>query len=222
MADILRHIQHDRAGAAGSGDREGSADEFGDALRALDAKQFLAGGAEDLHLSRFLRHVLPRVVAVRVAGDRDQRDAGVERFHQARDEVRGPRSERRIHDARAVGHARPGVRGEGAAAFIIDQVMLQAEGAHRLVEGQELEAAHAEHRADMMGLQHASERLAAGDGQDRVGLVHVVLASASRVTASRTVPPGRRPRAAARALTAETMPVATAERPSPIRAVQAE
>ena len=229
VADILGHVEHDGARAAGRGDREGAADEFGDALRALDAQEFLAGRAQDVDLPGLLRHVLPGVVAIGIARDRHQRDAGIERFHQPRDEVRRPRAERRIHHAGAVRHPRPGIGGEGAAAFVVDQVVLEAEGAHRLVEGQQLEAAHAEHRAHLVRLEHARQRLPARDGELRIGgrgVGHArwsfSIASASRAMASRTLPPGLRPSDAARLFTQETMPVSTAERPSPIRAVQAE
>ena len=126
---------------------------------------------------RLLRHVLPGVIAVGVADDRDMRHAGVERLDQRGDQIGRARSERRVAHAGTIGDARIGVRGEGAAALVVDQVVAQAERAHRLVERQQLEAAHAEHRTDARQLQHLGERLPAvqrADGRFAVTAAHRV------------------------------------------------
>ena len=43
VADVLRHVEHDRARPARGRDREGAAHQLGDALDRLDADQLLAG-----------------------------------------------------------------------------------------------------------------------------------------------------------------------------------
>ena len=74
--------------------------------------------------------------------------------------------------ARAVRHLGVGVGREGAAALVVDQRVLEAERAAGLVERQQLEAAHAEHRPDAGELQHFGERLAAADAARGVVLLH--------------------------------------------------
>jgi hypothetical protein len=91
-------------------------------------------------------------------GQRHHRDAGVERLDQGRDEIGRAGSERAVADARPVGHPRIGVGGEGAAALVVDEMVDEAERAQRVVERQELEPAHAEHRTDAMQAQHFCER----------------------------------------------------------------
>ena len=125
VADILRHVEHHRARAAGGGDREGAADQFGDALVLSTRMSSLHRGAQDLDLPRFLRHVLPGMVAVGVADDRHQRDAGIERLRPAPvTRLVAPGPSVASHDAGAVGDPRPGIGGEGAAALVVDEVML--------------------------------------------------------------------------------------------------
>ena len=55
-----------------------------------------------------------------------------------------------------------GVRREGRAAFIVYQVVVQPQPARCVIERQQLEAAHAEHRARPVGLQHPHKGLAPG------------------------------------------------------------
>ena len=92
-------------------------------LVMLDADQLLDRGPQDFDLAAFLRHVLPGMRAVGVAGDRDDRDAAVQRFDEPGDEVGGAGPERAVADARAVGDPGIGVGGEGAAALVVDQEM---------------------------------------------------------------------------------------------------
>ena len=61
MADVLRHVDHNRAGPAGGGNQEGAADQLGDAAGVLDAQEVLGGGPQDLGLARLLGHVFPGV-----------------------------------------------------------------------------------------------------------------------------------------------------------------
>ena len=63
VGNVLRYVEHHRAGPASRRHREGAAHELGDALNRLDADQVLRGGAQDLHLPRLLGHVLPGVIA---------------------------------------------------------------------------------------------------------------------------------------------------------------
>ena len=125
-------------------------------------RNFLAGRPQDLDLAGLLRHVLAGVVAMRVADQHHQRRAGIQRFHQAGDEVGGARPERGIRQADAAGHFRVGVGDEHGGALVVDQMVRQAEPAGGVVERQQLKTAHAEHGAAIERLDHAGERLAAG------------------------------------------------------------
>ena len=111
-------------------DRERAADVLRDALDDLDPDHLLGHRPQDLELPRLLRHVLPGVVAVRIADDRDDRDAGVERLDQAGHEVGGAGAERRIDHADAAGDARIGIGRERAAALVVDQVCFRPSARH--------------------------------------------------------------------------------------------
>ena len=168
MRDILRHRDQHRAGTARGRNREGAAQKFGDAGDHLDPDRFLHQGAQHLDLLGLLRHVLPGVLAVGVADDRDHRHARVERLRQACRQVGRARAEGAVHQPRLVGHARIGIGGKRAAAFVVDQVVLHMQRPAGFVEGQQLEAAHAEHRR-FEKLQHLGEGLAAGHAARGVG-----------------------------------------------------
>jgi hypothetical protein len=101
------------------------------------------------------------VLTVRVTREDDHRQAGIEAFDHARDEVRRARAERSVGDPRAVRYLGVGIGGEGAGALIVDQRVLEPEGAAGLVKRQELEPAHAENRAGFRQLEHCRECLAA-------------------------------------------------------------
>ncbi len=96
-----------------------------------------------------------------VADDGDHRRAGIQRLDEAGDEVRRAGSERRVDQADAAGDLGIGVGGEDAGALVIDEVVLEAEAAGGVIEGQELEAAHAEHRAAVEGEDHPRQGFAA-------------------------------------------------------------
>jgi hypothetical protein len=104
----------------------------------------------------------PRVRPVRVAGEHDQRRAGVERLDQPRHEIRRAGPERRVGEAHAPRHLGVGIGREHAGALVVNEVVRQPEPAGRVVEGQELEAAHPKHRAAPKGPDHAGERFAPG------------------------------------------------------------
>ena len=190
VADILRHIDHDGTRPAGRGDLEGAGDQLGDAARVLDAQQLLAGGLEDLGLARLLGHVLPGVRAVRVADERDERRPGVERLDEAGDEVGGAGPQGCIDEADAPRHLGVGVGRERAAALVVDEVVIELQAPRRVIEGEQLEAAHAEHGAGAEGLEHAGHRLAA---RHLVGLGHAIslLSSRPRASAREPGPRGR-------------------------------
>jgi hypothetical protein len=159
--DVFGDIEDHRPRPTGSRDREGAPHQFGNASRRLDAQQILGGRAQDLDLARLLGHVLARVLAVGIADDDDLRHAGIEALDHRGDEVGRPRPQRRVAGTWAARHAGIGIGGEGAAALVVDEMVPQPERAHRLVEGQELESAHAEHRPDPMRLQHLRKGLSA-------------------------------------------------------------
>jgi len=110
----------------------------------------------------FLRHVLPGMGPVGVAGDRHDRDPAVQRFDEAGDEVGRAGAERAVADPRTVGDPCIGIGREGAAALVVDEEMLHAELPQRVVERQQLEPAHAEHRPRATEAQHFGERPPAG------------------------------------------------------------
>jgi hypothetical protein len=206
MRHVLRHVEHDGAGAAGGGDGESATHELGHAARQLDADQLLHRRTEDFDLARLLGHVLPGMGAMRVASDRDHGHAGVQRLDERGDEVGGARSERAVADARPVGDAGPCVRREGAAALVIDEEVLQPELRHRVVEREELEAAHPEHRPNLGEAEHLGEGAPAGHrAGGAVGKTHGCF-SRMRVTNCLAVMPTVIPSAAAVSLTAEMMP----------------
>src|SRR5207248_2301917 len=107
------------------------------------------------------RHVLPGMGAVCVAGDRDNRDAAVQRLDKAGHEVGRAGAQGAVADAGAVRNSGIGIGRKGATALVIDQEMPQAEAGERVVERQELKAAHAEHRPGAREAQHLGERAAA-------------------------------------------------------------
>jgi hypothetical protein len=96
-----------------------------------------------------------------VAGQRDQRHAGVQRLDQRGDQIGGAGAERAVAQARAVGDAGERIGSETAGALVIDEVVDEPGPARRIVEGEELEASHAEAGAKPRQLQHARDGLAA-------------------------------------------------------------
>ena len=124
VADVLRHVEQHRPRPARGRDRKGAAHQFGDAAGHLDPDQLLDRGLEDFDLAAFLGHVLPGMGAVGVAGDRDDRDAAIQQLDEAGDEVGRAGAERAVADAGAVGDPGIGVGGKGAAALVVDQVMV--------------------------------------------------------------------------------------------------
>ncbi len=169
VAHVLRHIDHHRARPARGRDQEGARDQLRNAACVLDPDELLARRLQDLGLARLLRHVLPGVRAMRVADEGDERRAGVERLDQAGDEVGGAGPERGIDQPDPAGDLGVGVGREGAAALVVDEVVVELQAPCRVIEREQLEAAHAEHRPGVEGLERAGHRLAAGD---LVGLRH--------------------------------------------------
>ena len=78
VADVLGDVEQYRARPAGSRHREGTAQEFRDAACQLDADQLLDRRPQYLGLPAFLRHVLPGVRAVGIAGECDHRCPGIQ------------------------------------------------------------------------------------------------------------------------------------------------
>ena len=169
VADILGNIEQYRARPAGGRHREGTAQQLGDAARQLDADQLLDRRPQDLGLPAFLRHVLPGMRAVGVAGECNHRRPGVQPFDEAGHQVGGARPERAVAHTRAVGDAGIGFGGKGAAALVVDQKVPHAELGQRVVEGQELKPAHPEHRPDAGEPEHLGERAAAVHAARRAG-----------------------------------------------------
>ena len=81
-----------------------------------------------------------------VADEGHQRRAGVERLDEAGDEVGGAGPQGCIDQADAARDLGVGVGREHAAALVVDEVVVELQPPRRVVEGQQLEPAHAEHR----------------------------------------------------------------------------
>ena len=154
VADILGHVEQYRSRPARGRNRKGAGEELGNAGGLLDPDQFLDRGPQYFDLAAFLGHVFPGMGAVGVAGKGDDRGPGVQRLDQAGDEVGGAGAEGAVAHAGPVGDAGIGFGGKGAAALVVDQEMAHAELAERVIERQQLEAAHAEHRPDPGQPQH--------------------------------------------------------------------
>ena len=80
--------------------------------------------------------------AVRVADDRDEGNARVERFDEPRREVGRAGAEGRVADPGAAGDPGEGVGRERAAPLVVDEGVAEPELADRVVEGEELEPPH--------------------------------------------------------------------------------
>ncbi len=154
VADVFRHVEHDRPGPPRGGDRVGAAHQFGNPLALLDPDQFLRGRAQDIDLLTFLGHVFPGVATVGVPGDDDHRHARIQRFDHAGNKVGNSRPQGAVADAGLAGDTRVRVRHESAAAFVIDQFVSHAEDPDRLVERRQLKSGHAEHCIGAVQPQH--------------------------------------------------------------------
>ena len=148
VRDILRHIDQHRAGAPARRNRKGASHVLGQPLDDLDANDLLHSRPQNFDLTRLLRHVLRGVLAVRIARDDDHGQAGVEALDDARYEVRRARTECAVAHTGPVRDLRVGVCCKGTRPLVVDERVLQAERTAGLIEGQKLETAHAEHRAD--------------------------------------------------------------------------
>src|SRR5215472_7821532 len=108
---------------------------------------------------------------IAVADEGHHRRAGIERLHQAGGEVGGTGAQRRIDQPDAPRHLGVGIRREGTAALVVDEVVIERQPPRRVVDGQQLEPTHAEHWTGVEGLEHAGHRLAA---RNLVRLCHVI------------------------------------------------
>ena len=97
---------------------------------------------------------------MRIADERHQRRAGVERLDEPGHQVGGAGPQGCIDQTDAARHLGVGVGGEHAAALVVDEVVVETEAAGGVIEGQQLEPAHAEHRPGIEGLEAARHRLA--------------------------------------------------------------
>ena len=216
VTNILRHVEQNGSRPARGRDREGPPQEFGNAARLLHPDQLLDRRPQNFDLAAFLGHVLPGVSAVGVAGKRDDRRSGVQRLDQAGHQVGGARPERAVTYSRPIGDPRIGFGRKGAAALVVDQEMLHAELSQRVIERQELEAAHAEHGPGPGEPQHlghgaAAVHAAGGTVARLAGVAHACFsrsAAARRTMAtnSRALMPGAAPSAAAQELTRDKIP----------------
>ncbi len=154
VADILGNVEQHGARPAGGRHRKSAAQQLGDAARHLDPDQLFDRRPQDLGLPAFLRHVFPGMRAVGVAGQRNDRHAGVEALDEAGDQIGSSGAERAVANAGAVRDASIGVRGERAATLVVDQKMPHAELRQGVVKWQKLKTAHPEHRPDLGEPQH--------------------------------------------------------------------
>ena len=136
MADVFRHIEQHRAGASGRRDRIGVANVFGDAGAYLDADHFLDRRAQHFDLPGLLGHVLPGMFPIAVTDHGDQGNARVQRFCERGQQVGRAGPQGRVTHAGPSGHPCPSICHESTAALIVDQGVLQAKFAHRIIEGE--------------------------------------------------------------------------------------
>ena len=150
-----------------------------------------------------------------VAGDRDDQDAAtIQRLDEPGDELGRAGSERAVANAGAIGDPCIGVRSEGAAAFVVDEVVVQTNETDGVVEREQLETAHAEHRSGAGQTQHLGKRAPTGHRAGRTDFAlegswfppYGARAQRSPATNSRALMPSRRPNEAARVLTRLMMP----------------
>ena len=174
MGNIFGHVQQHRPRPAAGRYRESAANMLRNATHDLDPNDLFDNRPKNLDLTGFLGHVFPGVLAVGIARDDDHGNAGVETLHDAGDEVGRTWAKRGIGDARAIGHFGIGVGGKRSAALIIDQIVLQTERTTRFVKRQQLKAAHAEHRTDLVQAQHFSQGMAAGHLLRRIRLLRLL------------------------------------------------
>ena len=162
VGDVFRDVEHHRTGPPSRRDGEGAAHEFGDALNRLDPDQLLRGRAQNLHLPRFLGHVLPGMIAMAVAGDEHQRSSGVQRLDHAGKQVGGAGTEGRVANAHTAGlpwrRHRPRTR--RSARRSPDCGRSRAASRRRRTAGAETRPCRTS--ADLVRDQHARKRLAAG------------------------------------------------------------
>ncbi len=118
------------------------------------------------------------MIAVRVPNDRNNGRARIQRLDQTGHKVRRPRPQRGIHQPDTVRDLGIGIRREHRTAFIIDQVVVQPQPPRRIIERQQLEPAHTEHRTGIMGQQHAGDGFATGD----FNIAHLPIVSFAAVT----------------------------------------
>ena len=125
VADVLRHVDHDRPRPSRGRDREGAAHQLGDALDALDADQLLAAGRRISVWRDSWVMFFQECTRCDIADEHHHRRAGVERLDQAGDQVGRAGPERRVDEADPAGDLGVGVGREDARALVVDEVVLK-------------------------------------------------------------------------------------------------
>ena len=163
LEGVLRDVDVDRAGPAGSGDVERLGDDPRQLVGVADEVVVLRHRQRDAVDVDLLERVLADERARDVAGDRDDRDGVEEGGADAGDEVRGARAGRPHADADAAGDAGVAVGGVGAALLVADEDVAQlGVVAEDVVERQDHAAGVAEEDVDAL----VEERLADDVGAD--------------------------------------------------------
>ena len=161
MSNILGHIEHNGSRSPRRGNSVRTPHKLGNAIAALDPNKRFSRWRQNLRLTRLLRHILPRMLAIAIAHNNNERNTRIQRFDQSRNQIRRPGTERTIAYTGTTSHARPSIRGKNTTPLIIDQRMRKPQFAHSVVKGQKLKAPHAEHRRRIVKAKHLSKRLPA-------------------------------------------------------------
>ena len=106
--------------------------------------------------------------AVRVADDRDEGHARIEGLDETGRKIRRAGAKGRVADPGAPGDPGEGIGRERAAPLVVDEGVAQPKLADRVVEGEELEPAHPEHRPAFVEPQHLREGASPGHAAGRV------------------------------------------------------
>ena len=161
MSNILGHIEHNRSRSSRRGNSVRASHKLGNAIAALDPNKCFSRWRQNLRLTRLLRHILPRMLAIAIAHNNNKRNTRIQRLHQSRNQIRRPGAERTIAYSGTPSHARPGIGGKNTTPLIIDQRMRKPQLAHGIVKRQKLKPSHTEHRRRIVKAKHLSKRLSA-------------------------------------------------------------
>ncbi|CAH2600075.1 protein of unknown function [Rhodovastum atsumiense] len=163
--DVLRQVDHHRAGPAAAGDVERLVDGAGEVARTLDQIIVLGGGAGDAGGVGFLEGVVADQVRRHLAGEADDGNAVQQRIHQSGHRIGGARAAGHQHHAHLAGGAGIALGGVHGRLFmahqdVADGVLLE----QRIVDRQDRSAGVTEYDLYTLILERTQENLGAWGG----------------------------------------------------------